>query len=114
MRHDPAVLSTRRAVRDCLAGVPAGDLVLAAVSGGADSLALAAALAHTAARAGLRAGAVTIDHGLQEGSGRRATAVAAPCRELGLDPVLVEQVSVGSAGGPEAAARTARYAALDR
>jgi len=114
VRHDPAVLATRRGVRDCLAGVPAGDLVLAAVSGGADSIALVAALAHVAPAAGLRAGAVTVDHGLQEGSAERAAATAATCRELGLDPVVVECVSVGTSGGPEAAARAARYAALDR
>jgi tRNA(Ile)-lysidine synthase len=114
VRHDPAVLATRRAVRDGLANVPAGDLVLAAVSGGADSLALAAALAHVAPVLGLRAGAVTVDHGLQDGAAERAAAVAATCRDLGLDPVVVERVSVGTAGGPEAAARAARHDALDR
>jgi tRNA(Ile)-lysidine synthase len=114
VRHDPAVLATRRAVRDGLAGLPAGDLVLAAVSGGADSLALAAALAHVAPSLGLRAGAVTVDHGLQDGAAERAAAVAATCRDLGLDPVVVERVGVGTAGGPEAAARAARHAGLDR
>jgi tRNA(Ile)-lysidine synthase len=114
MRHDPAVLATRRAVRAVLAELAAGDLVLAAVSGGADSLALTAALARVAPRAGLRAGAVTVDHGLQPGSGERAQAVATTSRELGLDPVVVQTVSVGADGGPEAAARAARYAALDR
>lgn len=113
MRHDRAVLATRRAVRDCLADVDAGDLVLTAVSGGADSLALAAAVAHVAPTLGLRAGAVTVDHGLQDGSAARAATVADTCRGLGLDPVAVESVSVGTDGGPEAAARTARYAALD-
>ena len=85
-----------------------------AVSGGADSLALAAALAWVAPRLGLRAGAVTVDHRLQEGSDRRAAAVARSCGDLGLDPVTLETVSVGRRGGPEAAAREARYAALDR
>jgi len=93
-------------------------LVLAACSGGADSLALAAALAFVAPRAGLRAGAVTVDHGLQEGSAARAASVAAVLAGLGLDPVRTASVSVeagtGRAGGPEAAARTARYAALGR
>ena len=85
-----------------------------AVSGGADSLALAAAVAWVAPRIGLRAGAVTVDHGLQAGSADRAAAVAAACAALGLDPVAVETVAVGRDGGPEAAARTARYSALDR
>jgi tRNA(Ile)-lysidine synthase len=86
--------------------------VLAACSGGQDSLALAAALAFVAPRAGLRAGAVTVDHGLQEGSAPRALAVAEALRELGLDPVRVASVTVAGPGGPEAAARDARYAAL--
>jgi tRNA(Ile)-lysidine synthase len=107
------VAATRRAVRGSLADLPAGSLVLAAVSGGADSLALAAALAHEAPRAGLIAGAVTIDHGLQEGSASRAGAVVSACQRLGLDPVVSRAVVVTSAGGPEAAARRARYDALD-
>jgi tRNA(Ile)-lysidine synthase len=86
--------------------------VLAACSGGQDSLALAAALAFVAPRLGLRAGAVHVDHGLQEGSAAHAVAVAATLRELGLDPVSVQTVTVSGAGGPEAAARDARYAAL--
>src|SRR3954467_15220767 len=114
MRHDPAVSRTRAAVRAVLADLEAGTLVLAAVSGGADSLALAAALAHVAPRLGLRAGAVVVDHGLQRGSAGQAVTVADSCRALGLDPVHVVPVEVGTVGGPEAAARTARYDALAR
>jgi tRNA(Ile)-lysidine synthase len=110
---DPAVAATRVAVRAALADIDAGDLLLVAVSGGADSLALAAAAAHEAPRCGLRAGAVTVDHALQAGSAERAGDVARCCSELGLDPAEVATVSVGAAGGPEAAARDARYAALD-
>ena len=94
----------------------AGDLVLAACSGGADSLALAAALAHEAPRQQLRAGGVTVDHGLQPGSAERARRVAAVLAGLGLDPVEAVPVTVAAGpgtGGPEAAARGARYRALD-
>ena len=43
-----------------------------------------------------------------------AAGAAASCRALGLDPVEVVRVRVAPDGsGPEAAARTARYAALD-
>jgi tRNA(Ile)-lysidine synthase len=108
----PAVAAVRNAVRASVAGLAPGDLVLAACSGGQDSLALAAALAFVAPRAGLRAGAVTVDHGLQDGSASRALAVASALRDLGLDPVRVATVTVDGAGGPEAAARDARYAAL--
>jgi tRNA(Ile)-lysidine synthase len=83
-----------------------------ACSGGADSLALAAATAFAAPRLGLRAGLVTIDHGLQDGSADRAAQVAAWGAELGLAPSVAVRVEVGRAGGPEAAARDARYAAL--
>jgi tRNA(Ile)-lysidine synthase len=112
----PAVAEVRRLVRRCLADLPAGELVLVACSGGADSLALAAAAAHEAPRRGLRAGAVTVDHGLQPGSADRAAAVAGVLAGLGLDPVLTVPVTVAGGpgeGGPEAAARAARYRALE-
>lgn len=89
--------------------------MLVALSGGADSLALAAALAFESPRLGLRAGAVIIDHDLQQGSGDVARVAAEQARSLGLYPVVVCRVSVarGDADGPEAAARTARYEALE-
>ena len=113
MRHDAAVLRTRAAVRASLRDVSPGARVAVAVSGGADSLALAAATAHEAPRLRLRGAAVTIDHGLQPGSAQRAETVAQTCRTLGLDPVEIRRVQVGREGGPEGAARAARYAALD-
>ncbi|WP_033217609.1 tRNA lysidine(34) synthetase TilS [Kitasatospora phosalacinea] len=92
---------------------PGSPLVLVAVSGGADSMALATATAFEAPKLGLRVGAVTVDHGLQDGSAERAEQVAVRLRELGLDPVEAVAVRVGREGGPENAARDARYAALD-
>jgi tRNA(Ile)-lysidine synthase len=109
---DPAVAAVRLAVRTTLRDVEVGDLVLVACSGGADSLALAGALAFEAARSGHRAGGVTIDHGLQDGSAERAAEVVRIMAGLGLDPVEAVRVAVGTSGGPEAAARDARYAAL--
>jgi tRNA(Ile)-lysidine synthase len=99
-------------VRACVSDLAAGELVLVACSGGPDSLALAAALAFVAPRAGLRAGGVTVDHGLQDGSAARAASVAAALTGLGLEPVRAVSVTVRGDGGPEAAARTARYDAL--
>ncbi|MFI6499817.1 tRNA lysidine(34) synthetase TilS [Nonomuraea typhae] len=110
MGPHPAVADVRRAVREALGDLAGGDLVLAACSGGADSLALAAALAFVAPRLGLRGGLVTVDHQLQEGSAERARKVAGMV--LGLEPAEVLTVEVGKRGGPEAAARDARYAAL--
>jgi len=112
----PEVAAVRLAVRRCLADLDADAStgpVLVACSGGPDSVALAAATAFEAPRAGRPAGAVTVDHGLQAGSAERAAALADHLRRLGLDPVEVATVEVGSAGGPEAAAREARYHALD-
>jgi tRNA(Ile)-lysidine synthase len=110
----PVVAAARHAVRGALGDLDPRSLVLVACSGGADSTALAAATAFVAPRLGLRAGAVVVDHGLQEGSAGVATAAAERCRGLGLDPVEVRRVVVPASGdGPEASARTARYAALD-
>ncbi len=111
-RLDAAVARCRVAVRDMLADLRPGELVLVACSGGVDSLAVAAATAFEAPRAGMRVGGITVDHGLQEGSAERAGQVAGTLKQLGLDPVEITTVHVSGRGGPEAAARTARYAAL--
>ncbi|MEU9867776.1 tRNA lysidine(34) synthetase TilS [Actinomadura sp. NPDC048021] len=113
MGPDPAVAAVRLAVRRVLADVPEGAMVLAACSGGADSLALAGALAFEAPRAGRRAGGITIDHGLQDGSDKRADEVVRTMVGLGLDPAGSVAVTVDGPGGPENAARDARYTALD-
>jgi tRNA(Ile)-lysidine synthase len=105
-----AVAVLRHAVRHGLRS--SRQPVLVACSGGADSVALAAALAFECRDAGVRVGGVTVDHGLQPGSAERAAATADLLRELGLDPVVVRRVDVGPDGGPEGAARAARYDAL--
>lgn len=114
----PAVAAVRGAAAAALADLPDGALVLVACSGGPDSLALAAGAAFVAgSRArrgspGPRVGAVVVDHGLQPGSAAVAGRAARDCRALGLDPVEVVAVDATGSGGPEAAARDARYAAL--
>jgi len=109
----PPVAAVRVAVRRALGVLPTRSVLLVACSGGADSLALAAATAFVAPRLGLRAGLITVDHQLQAGSRERAAAVAGWGRGAGFDPVEVAPVEVkGLPGGPEAAARSARYAAL--
>lgn len=111
-RLSPAIADVRRAVRQALPTRERGALVLVALSGGPDSLALAAAAAFEAGRAGIRAGAVIVDHGLQEGSADVAARASTQATALGLDPVVVRRVTVGTEGGPEAAARAARYTAI--
>jgi tRNA(Ile)-lysidine synthase len=110
------------AVRRSLADVSGP--VAAAVSGGADSLALAAALAFE--RPGSYA--FVVDHRLQDGSAEVAARAADHCRSLGLhahvasDGVVVRATRQSDAsgglrgsvlGGPEAAARTVRYRLLE-
>ncbi|MFD7310521.1 tRNA lysidine(34) synthetase TilS [Promicromonospora sp. NPDC059942] len=124
-RVDPAVAAARTAVRAALSGLGPDDLVLVACSGGADSLALAAAVAFEARRVGrsvrsrghaVRAGAVVVDHGLQAGSADVAARAAEQCRALGLDPVLVrrpDRPGGADSAGPEAAARAMRYRAFE-
>jgi tRNA(Ile)-lysidine synthase len=114
MGPPPAVAAVRTAVRATLAQLDVARPLLVACSGGADSLALAASVAFEAPRAGRAAGAVVVDHGLQAGSAEIARSVADVLRHLGLEPVEVVAVGVGTAGGPEGAARTARYDALAR
>ncbi|WP_280233421.1 tRNA lysidine(34) synthetase TilS [Nocardia cyriacigeorgica] len=83
--------------------------VAVALSGGADSLALtAAAVAESEA-----VDALIVDHGLQPDSAAVAATAAATALKLGCRSAHVLPVEVGRTGGMEAAARTARYTALD-
>jgi len=110
---DPAVAQVCRAVRDAVAGLgPAARAAppVVACSGGADSLALLAAVL-TAHGGDGPVHAAVVDHGLQDGSGARAVTTADLADKLGA-LAQVHPVRVGGDGGPEAAARTARYAAL--
>jgi len=113
MGPHPDVAAIRLAVRRALERHPVEVPILVACSGGADSVALAAAAAFECDRTSRSAGMVTIDHGLQSGSLKQAGRVAAFGYELGYDPVHLVRVEVGTDGGPEGAARAARYAAIE-
>ncbi|MGO2746819.1 tRNA lysidine(34) synthetase TilS [Microbacterium sp.] len=131
----PAVAEIRLAARTALAGLSDRVTVVVALSGGADSLALAAATAFEARSRGMQVCSATIDHGLQDGSADAAATAAAKADALGIR-ARVERVQVALesaavpvaggastdsenavvrfAGGTEAAARDARYTALRR
>ena len=102
----------RNAVRLWLEKLEAGDLVCVAVSGGADSLALAYALSLEAPKLAIQLHAVTVDHQLQSASGAQASRVVVQMKSLGIE-TTVAKVSVEITEGLEASARKARYAALD-
>jgi tRNA(Ile)-lysidine synthase len=89
-----------------LAGV---DRWCVGLSGGPDSLALAAAAAHV-----LPTTALVVDHGLQPGSAEIADRARQQAMSVGCIAAHVITVTVGAVGGPEGAARSARYSALDQ
>lgn len=81
-----------------------------AVSGGADSLALLFLLADWASATGKpRPVALTVDHGLQQGSKQVAEDVAARARRHGLAAYVLRWAGPKPATDVEAAARDARY-----
>lgn len=88
--------------------------ILVGVSGGADSLALAATVQWVASRMGLEVLAAIIDHGLQEESSAVAERAALQCERLGIRTLITRVDVKETAGGLEHAARRARYEALEQ
>ena len=91
---------------------------LAAVSGGPDSVALAAALAELADEFSLKLGVAHLDHGMREASARDAKWTADLAKRLEL-PFFTERVDVPALKAREGlsleeAARKARYEFLER
>lgn len=107
----PATWSVVQAVGAALE--PSDTRLVVACSGGPDSLALAYAVAHLARRHALPYAGVVVDHGLQHGSAAVADRVRVQLGDLGYPQVRVVRVAVTGGGGLEAAARTARHAALE-
>ena len=110
------MIDARRVVRNALAHFEPGDRILLAVSGGADSLLLAAATNLEANKVGIQLSALVVDHQLQNGSGEVALGAQKKLIELGITEAKISQVEVisnVSNGGTEAAARRVRYEALD-
>ena len=79
-----------------------------ALSGGPDSLALTAVAATV-----MPTTALIVDHRLQPGSSLVASAARDHAIAMGCVGAEIVCVDVGTVGGPEAAARSARYRALD-
>lgn len=87
---------------------PADERWCVALSGGADSLALTAVAAKLKPTT-----ALVVDHQLQPDSATVAATAREQALTLGCVGAQVIRVDVGTEGGPEGAARTARYRALD-
>lgn len=109
-----AIVSVRNAVRPHLQNLDPGDSFLVAVSGGADSLALAYGLILEAKPLALRPIAITIDHQLQENSHFQAEKVSKQLGEMGYVHIFIEKVLVVPHAGLEADARDVRYKALSK
>jgi tRNA(Ile)-lysidine synthase len=109
MDRQGAVAALKTAIAAFVSDHAAGDeRWCVALSGGADSLALTAAAA-----AAKPTTALIVDHRLQRDSWRVAAIARDQALALGCVDAQVLCVEVGTTGGPEAAARTARYRALD-
>jgi tRNA(Ile)-lysidine synthase len=106
-----AVPAVRNAVRTWLETFEAGDTILVAVSGGADSLALAHALSVESKEFVISVIGVTIDHQLQEQSGAQAEKVKDQLKNFGVE-CIIKKVTVNLQDGLEASARKARYEGL--
>ncbi len=109
-----ASIAIRNAVRPFLEKLEAGDSFLVAVSGGADSLALAQALVIESQPLALNPIAITIDHQLQENSHQQAEKVAEQLKEIGYGQIIIKKVVVATDSGLEAGARDARYSAINQ
>ncbi|QRY52196.1 tRNA lysidine(34) synthetase TilS [Mycolicibacterium septicum] len=107
MDRTGAVAALRQAVAAAGQSID-GSAWCVALSGGPDSLALAAVAADLRPTT-----ALIVDHRLQAGSDTVAETAHRQALALGCVAAQVLSVDVGRAGGPEAAARQARYAALD-
>lgn len=106
---DPrAVLAARQGVAEAISDWDGH--VLVACSGGSDSLGLVHALAWEAPAHPVSTSAIIIDHGITAGSAERAARALAEVEAVMTG--VVRRVEVSSAGGPEAAARQARYEAI--
>jgi len=104
----------RLAVREQLSDLEAGDTILVAASGGADSTALAAALFLECKEVALRCIPIVIDHALQSNSADIAHTAKLNLEKIGYTEVEIRRIKVELEDGIEASARRARYAALNQ
>lgn len=107
------MVAIRSAVRSELIDCSAGEKIIVACSGGADSLALSYAVSKEAEKLALSVIGVTIDHQLQTQSRVQAERVIDQFTSMGINVSEICSVTVDVTDGLEASARRARYGALD-
>ena len=105
----PALLELRQAVRFWFEKLEPNSKVCIGVSGGADSLALAAAAKLESKNFSIDLVAVIVDHGLQANSAKIAEFAKQQLIKLGFQDIFVGRASVQITDGLEASARRARY-----
>lgn len=76
-------------------------------------MALASATLFESKKLQLQIATVTIDHGLQKASAKVTEQTLEKLQKIGITETWSKKVKVGTKGGPEAAARAARYEALE-
>ena len=113
MAETTPLYQIRLAVRSELEDIAAGDSVLVAASGGADSSALAAALLLECKAKSIKVIALIIDHGLQKNSADVTHETKRTLTKIGYENIEIRRVSVEITDGLEASARRARYQALN-
>ena len=105
----PALLELRKAVRIWFEKLEPNSKVCIGVSGGADSLALAAASMLESKNFAIDLIAVVVDHGLQDNSEEIAQFAKQQLVKLGYEDVFIGRANVQITDGLEASARRARY-----
>jgi tRNA(Ile)-lysidine synthase len=105
----PALLELRKAVRFWFEKLEPNSKVCIGVSGGADSLALAAAAKLEANNFSIDLVAVIVDHGLQENSAEISQFAKQQLTKLGFEDIFIGKANVQITDGLEASARRARY-----
>ena len=113
MAETTPLYQIRLAVRSELEDIAAGESVLVAASGGADSSALAAALLLECKTKSIKVIALIIDHGLQKNSADVTHETKRTLSKIGYENIEIRRVSVEITDGLEASARRARYQALN-
>ena len=98
----------RLAVRRELIDIEAGEKIIVATSGGADSFALAAAILPEAESRSIIPIAVIVDHALQKNSADVALRARQELIKIGYSNVEIRKIQVEKSDGPEASARRAR------